>query len=183
MPSKKNTFPAPSRAELPRPQQGLPKELKAAFWIALPAGAVAALIVLWPSLFPVAPQQLVEVAWTHRCTCVHGWIRSLKAEGYTVRDFELDDTSALRQRWQMPNSIRGCHPASYLGYFLDGHVSADTLRRVARERPQAIGLQQVDTLKSDDRGNSKVVSSQVFLINSSGTATPWLPEKIGGAAY
>lgn len=183
MPSKKNTVPASSRAELPRPQQGLPKELKAALWIALPAGAVAALIVLWPSLFPVAPQQLVEVAWTHRCTCVHGWIRSLKAEGYTVRDFELDDTSALRQRWQMPNSIGGCHPASYLGYFLDGHVSADTLRRVARERPKAIGLQQVDTIKADEDGVPKVVSSKLLLISGSGTVTPWPPEKVSDAPH
>src|SRR3569623_294390 len=177
MTGKKKAIPAVSKSKLPPSPQGFPNELKAAIWKALPAGAVAALFLLWPSLFPIAPQQLVEVAWTHRCTCVHRWIRSLKAEGYTVRDYELDDTSALRQRWRVPDSIHGCHPASYLGYFLDGHVSADTLRRVARERPQAIGLQQVDVTKADESGVPKVVSSKLLLISGSGSATPCLPEQ------
>jgi hypothetical protein len=182
MTGKKRTIPATSKVKLPPESQGFPKELKTTFWITLPLGALAVLIVLWPKIFPIAPEQLVEVAWTHRCRCAHNWIKSLQADGYTVLDYEVDDTSAVRQRWRVPDSIRGCHPASYLGYFLEGHISADTLHRLAREHPRAIGVQQVDTTKPGEHGNSKVASSQLLLISSSGAATPWPPENKGGAA-
>ena len=66
----------------------LSKELKTTFWIALPVGAAAVLIVLWPKLFPVPPEQLVEVAWKHECSCATGWINSLRTEHFTVRDYE-----------------------------------------------------------------------------------------------
>lgn len=173
MPRKKKAFSATSKGKLPPSPQGFPKELKTAFWIALPVAAAAVLVVLWPILFPIAPEQLVEVAWKHECNCAHRWIRSLRAEGFTVRDYELDDTRTLRHQWRVPDVIRGCHPAFYMGYFLDGHLSADTLRRLVREHPQAIGVQQVDTTKPGEDGIPKVVSSQLLLIGSSGVATPW----------
>lgn len=176
MSGKKKKHPAAPKAQVPTAQQAFPRELKTALRIALPLGAIAALVVLWPTLFPVAPEQLVEVAWTHRCGCAHGWIKSLRAGGFTVRDYELDDTRTQRQRWQVPDSIRGCHPASYLGYFLDGHISANTLRRLAREHPQALGVQQVDTLKPGEDGKPKIVGSRLLLIGSSGVAAPWFAE-------
>ena len=151
----------------------LSKELKTTFWIALPVGAAAVLIVLWPKLFPVPPEQLVEVAWKHECSCATGWINSLRTEHFTVRDYELDDTSTLRAQWQVPDSIRGCHPATYLGYFLDGHISANTLHRLARERPQAIGVKQVDTTEPGADGLPIVIGSQLLLIGGNGAATPW----------
>lgn len=141
--------------------------------LALPFGALAALLLSWDQLFPVPPDQLVEVAWKHECTCAHGWMKSLRAAGYTVRDHELDDTSTQRRQWQVPDAIRGCHPASYLGYFLEGHVSAETLQRLARERPQAIGVQQVDAVQPDEHGRPGVVSSQLLLIGSRGAAISW----------
>lgn len=161
--------PKPSRT----PARRLPREAKIALRVALPFGALAALLLSWDHLFAVPPDQLVEVAWKHECTCAHGWMKSLRAAGYTVRDHELDDTSAMRRQWRVPDAIRGCHPASYLGYFLDGHISAETLQRLARERPQAIGIQQVDTTKPDEGGIPQVVGSQLLLIRSGGVATPW----------
>lgn len=181
MTGKKKTIPALPKSRLPPTPQGFPKELKRGFWIALPVGVAAALVVLWPSVFPVAPEQLVEVAWKHECTCAHGWIESLRATGFTVHDYELDDTSTVRRQWRVPDSIRGCHPASYLGYFLDGHISAETLRRLARERPQAIGLQKLDTVKPDAEGRPVIVNSQLVLIDANGTAKAWLGQEVKSA--
>lgn len=140
---------------------------------AILTGAIAVFVLIKESLFPVPKEQLVEVAWKHECSCAQGWMQSLRARGFTVNDYELDDTSTQRQRWHLPDSIQGCHPATYLGYFLDGHVSANALHQLARERPKAIGLQQVDTVESDASGTQRVISSQLLLISSSGAATPW----------
>jgi hypothetical protein len=160
-----------------------PRELKIALLAAIPFGIAAALTLSWPSLFPTAPERLVEVVWKHECRCANNWMKSLRAEGFVVRDFELDDTRSQRERWHVPNSIRGCHPASYLGYFLDGHISASTLRRLAREHPQAIGVQQVDTTMPGADGVPKVASSQLLLISSGGSTTPWPSETIESATH
>jgi len=183
MPGKQKDTPAALKVKRSSVQQILPTELKTVLCIALPIGAVAALILLSPLLFPVDPERLVEVAWKHQCTCAAAWITSLRAEGFTVRDYEMEDTRMMRRKWRVPDSIQGCHPASYLGYFLDGHISADTLHRLARERPHAIGIQQVDTFTPSGNGTSKKISSQILQVDSSGAIKPWPPEKLGNTAY
>lgn len=148
-------------------------ELRAAFWIALPVSIVSVLFVLWPSLFPVPAQQLIEVAWTHSCSCAHGWIESLREQGFVVRDYELEDTLTQRRRWGVPEKVSGCHPALYLGYFLDGHIPVAMLRRLEKERPPALGLQKVDIVKEVKDGKPLITGSQYFLLDANGESTEW----------
>lgn len=152
---------------------GVPREAKIAFLVAIPFGLATALILSWSSLFPVAPERLVEVVWRHQCKCANGWMAGLRAEGFVVQDFELDDIRSYRQQWHVPNAITGCHPASYLGYFLDGHLTAATLHRLAREHPDAAGIQQLDTVEPDAQGKPQVVGSQLLLVDLSGATKPW----------
>lgn len=149
------------------------KTLKLALCVALPFAVAAAVILHWERMFPVPADKLVEVVWKHECTCAHGWMQSLRAAGFVVRDFEMDDLSAQRKRWRVPDSVRGCHPASFMGYFLDGHISGETLLRLSRERPVAIGVQKRDTVQPDRQGASAIVSSQLLLFDRDGKATVW----------
>ncbi|ROH89705.1 hypothetical protein ED208_11320 [Stagnimonas aquatica] len=160
---------------------GVPREAKLALLVAIPFGIATALILSWSSLFPVAPEQLVEVVWRHQCKCANGWMAGLRAEGFVVQDFELDDIRSYRQQWHVPNTITGCHPASYLGYFLDGHLTAATLHRLAREHPDAVGIQQVDTVQPDAEGKPQIVGSQLLLVDGNGATKPW-PEIAKAAA-
>lgn len=54
---------------------------------------------------------------------------SLRDAGFVVRDFEQDELSSWRRQWRIPNNIRGCRPARLLGYFIEGHVTPEQLRR------------------------------------------------------
>lgn len=141
---------------------------------ALVAGVVVVAVVLWDRLFPVPPESLVEVAWTHECPCAADWIETLRASGFTVRDFEIDDLSTSRQRWRLPEDSRGCHPATYLGYFIDGDVPPDKLRRLARERPRATGLVQQaapDDHSSQDRRPREI--APILLVGIDSSRRPW----------
>lgn len=149
------------------------RQLKAIVLAALSFGVVTALILSWELMFPVPPEQLVEVAWTHECRCARDWMKALRAEGFEVRDFELENLKATRQQWQVPDAIRGCHPATYRGYILDGHVPADTLRRLARERPAAVGLMQVNNLGGTSDDASPASEARFELIDRDGTRRPW----------
>lgn len=120
------------------------RRLVVQLWIvlafALLMGAIAGIIAGWDRLFPVAPEQLVTIYWTHDCRCAAPWIRSLEADGFRVRDFELETLGPIRRGLGTPKSLRGCHVAAFMGYFVEGHVRADTLRRLAQEHPGARGV-------------------------------------------
>lgn len=156
----------------PKVRTGVPREVKIVLAIALPFGALAAIILSWQTLFPVPPEQLVEVAWTHECSCASSWMKSLRAEGYTVRDVELDDLTTMRRNWRVPYTASGCHPASYMGYFIDGHFSAENLRRIARERPLGVGLKLKD-ISIDAAHVDEGAKRVMLLVDQHGTETPW----------
>ena len=99
-------------------------------------------------------------------------MESLRTQGFVVRDYELDDLSGPRRRWQMPTSSGGCHPASYMGYFIDGHFTAQNLRRIARERPRGVGLRIKDiSLDATHVGEGAV--QDLLLVDARGAETPW----------
>lgn len=173
MPSVRRRHARPEKkGSLPELAKG-PRELKIALLCALPFGAAAAVMLNWDTLFPVAPDRLVKVGWTHECGCANGWIQTLRAEGFVVHDYELDDLRSVRQQWRVPDALHGCHPANYMGYALEGHVAAESLRRLARERPNAVGLDKRDTVEPDAHGQARIVSSELLLIDSKGTAREW----------
>lgn len=165
----------PRKAGASTPQrEGLPvRKLKLVGVAALLFGIVTAVVMSWERMFPVPPEQLVEVVWTHECRCARGWMQALRGEGFVVRDHEMDDLSATRRQWKVPDAVHGCHPASYMGYVLDGHVPPDTLRRLAREQPAAAGLIQVDAADITAADGGPSAAPRFELIDRDGTRRPW----------
>jgi hypothetical protein len=146
------------------------------WWVgaaALSFGAVTAAVMNWEQWFPTPPEKLVEVVWTHECRCAPGWIRTLRREGFTVRDFEMDDLRGTRRQWHVPAALPGCHPARYLGYVLDGHVSAEALRRLMRERPSTFGVVQIEAPGMAGATPAVPREPQFELIDRDGTRHPW----------
>lgn len=146
-------------------------QLKLIVLAAVSFALIAAISALWSTLFPVPTEDLVEVAWTHECRCVDGWMDSLRANGFVVRDYELESLKARRQIWNVPDTARGCHPAVYMGYVVDGHVPPALLRRLGREHPPAIALIQS---KAQDVGVSMAPSDEQFeLLYRDGRHVAW----------
>jgi len=46
----------------------------------------------------------------------------------------------MKQRHGVPPTLAGCHTALVEGYVIEGHVPADVIERLLRERPQIVGL-------------------------------------------
>lgn len=148
----------PSPAKKPRTagstspeSEGLPvRQLKLIGVAALLFGIVTAIVMNRDLMFPTPPEKVVEVVWTHECICATGWLRSLRRDGFTVRDFEMDDLRSARRQWQVPGAATGCHPGRYMGYVLDGHVPGELLLRLTQEHPQAVAVLQVRTSDPKD---------------------------------
>lgn len=45
-----------------------------------------------------------------------------------------------RAKLGVPEELSSCHTAAVGGCLVEGHVSADTIRRLLRERPRAAGI-------------------------------------------
>ena len=85
----------------------------------------------------------VEVWKDPDCGCCKDWVAHLEANGFEVRVHDSGNTAA-RTRLGIPQKLGSCHTAevSVKGtrYALEGHVPARDIRRLLKERPQAIGL-------------------------------------------
>lgn len=64
----------------------------------------------------------------------------LRANGFEVREESVGDVAPIKRRLQVPGSLESCHTAVVGDYVVEGHVPADLIQRLLRERPAVIGL-------------------------------------------
>ena len=60
--------------------------------------------------------------------------------GFTVVIENTDDVTPIKDRYQVPQELRGCHTAIVDGYVIEGHVPAAEIDRLLAERPDIVGL-------------------------------------------
>jgi hypothetical protein len=111
-------------------------------WLATAAGA-AALALMGDAdrlLAAVAPKTKILVYKDPTCGCCSKWVSYLKTTGFEVTAKDTGDVAAIKKRYGVPAAAAACHTALVDGYVMEGHVPADLIRRVLKERPQAIGL-------------------------------------------
>ena len=69
-----------------------------------------------------------------------GWVSHLKDNGFTVRTTDVSDVSELKSEHNVPERLASCHTALVDGYVIEGHVPAEDIRRLLRERPNVVGI-------------------------------------------
>jgi hypothetical protein len=85
------------------------------------------------------PKVLVEVWKDAGCECCKDWVSHLQANGFAVKTNESGH-DAMRQKLGMPQKLGSCHTGLVGGYAVEGHVPAADIRRLLKEKPQAVGL-------------------------------------------
>ena len=82
---------------------------------------------------------LVEVWKDPNCGCCKDWVQHLQDNGFAVKVNETGNT-AMRAKLGIPTKLGSCHTGFVGGYAVEGHVPAKEIRRLLKDRPQAIGL-------------------------------------------
>lgn len=103
---------------------------------ATPAAAPAAAPTASVSASPVT----MTVYKSPTCGCCKNWIEHVKAAGFAVEVHDMDDLSEIKAEAGVPDRARSCHTAIVDGYAIEGHVPAETIRRLLKERPKVAGL-------------------------------------------
>ncbi|HYM36435.1 MAG TPA: DUF411 domain-containing protein [Steroidobacteraceae bacterium] len=160
-------------------QPNIAKELRVVVYSTLFLGAAVGGLIIWDQLFPTPADRLVTVYRVHGCTCVFGWAKALEAEGFVVEVRELQTLMHTRASLHTPTNFHGCHVASYLGYFVEGHVTAPALRRLALDHPDALGVvtQATVTAAAVHESQFRDENSPVLLVARSGQSLPWVQQE------
>ena len=105
------------------------------------------------------------------CGCCEGHADYLRQEGFAVEVRTVDDLEQMSLRAGVPAALRGCHLIQVGGYVVEGHVSASTIRKLLRERPDvaAITLPGMPTGTPGMPG-PRLGPLQVFAIGKTGGA-------------
>ena len=83
---------------------------------------------------------LVEVYKSASCGCCKQWIQHLEKNGFEVEAHNVSDVSAARQALGMPQQLGACHTAKVGNYLVEGHVPAADIRKLLKQKPDALGI-------------------------------------------
>lgn len=82
----------------------------------------------------------VEVYKSEACLCCEDWITHLKKHGFVVRAINTEELEAIKVQHGVPEALRSCHTALVGGYIVEGHVPAEDVQRMLRDRPEISGI-------------------------------------------
>lgn len=74
------------------------------------------------------------------CGCCHAWADAMKKAGFAVQVEDVEDMDAVKKRFNIPADMQGCHTATIGGYYVEGHVPLEAVRRLNDERPDIAGI-------------------------------------------
>jgi hypothetical protein len=57
-----------------------------------------------------------------------------------VKAEDNEDLAPIKRKLGVPPALQSCHTAVVEGYVVEGHVAADLIDRLLRERPSVVGL-------------------------------------------
>lgn len=74
------------------------------------------------------------------CGCCTKWVDHLRENGFLVTIENLADVTPIKRQFGVPESLWSCHTAMVHAFAIEGHVPADLIQRLIRERPAVAGL-------------------------------------------
>ena len=72
------------------------------------------------------------------CDCCIPHAEYLRENGFDVEVVEPKDLAPIRLAQSVPVAMEGCHPIVVDGYVVEGHLSADIIKRLLKERPAGV---------------------------------------------
>ena len=91
---------------------------------------------------PVAaqPPRALQVYKDPTCGCCALWVTHMRKHGFTATVTDVVDMTTIKAKLKVPATVRSCHTASVDGYVLEGHVPAEDVARLLRDRPKVVGI-------------------------------------------
>ena len=89
----------------------------------------------------------------------------LRSNGFRVDGRDVDDLRPIKAKYGVPGDLVSCHTGVVAGYVVEGHVPADVIAHLLRERPNVAGI-AVPGMPSGSPGMVKVNRSMLITARS-----------------
>ena len=74
------------------------------------------------------------------CGCCTEWVAHVRKAGFVVTVRDTADMASVKSSFGVPSALESCHTSRIGAYAIEGHVPADVIQKLLRERPAARGL-------------------------------------------
>jgi hypothetical protein len=117
-------------------------------WLGVVAGGAAAALISRPVFAlaagaadaATAPKVKITVYKSAACGCCTKWVDHMNASGFVVDAKDVEDLDAIKRTMGVPASLQSCHTGIVGRYVVEGHVPADVVQKMLREKPAIAGI-------------------------------------------
>lgn len=115
--------------------------LRAAAGVAagLAAGAVSFAAIGDLAAQPAAPRA-ITIYKDPNCGCCKEWVEHVRKAGFVPTVHDTTDMASVKSSMGVPKALESCHTARIGSYTIEGHVPADLITRLLKEKPVGRGL-------------------------------------------
>ena len=123
----------------------------------------------------------VTVYKTSSCGCCRLWVDHLKKSGFDVQSMDVSagDVRAISKAAGLKDQDTSCHTAKIGNYTVEGHVPADDIKKMLKEKPAIAGLAAPGMPMGSpgmEQGNAKE-AYDVIAFKKDGTSTVYAKHK------
>ena len=83
---------------------------------------------------------LVKVYKSSTCSCCNKWVEHMRTAGFKVEATNVADVGIYKLEYGVPRALGSCHTAIVDGYIVEGHVPADDVKKMLRQKPEIKGI-------------------------------------------
>lgn len=74
------------------------------------------------------------------CGCCSKWVDHMNEAGFEVKTRDVADVRPVKKKFSVPPGMGSCHTAIVEDYVVEGHVPADVVKRLLKEKPDVAGI-------------------------------------------
>lgn len=74
------------------------------------------------------------------CPCCNAWVDYMRDNGFRVVPHNVSDLDAVKRKHNIAGNLQSCHTTEVGGYYVEGHVPVDLVRKLLSERPRVAGI-------------------------------------------
>ncbi|MEO5362188.1 MAG: DUF411 domain-containing protein [Magnetococcus sp. DMHC-8] len=118
------------------PTRSLPR----LFWPGVGVAALLAIGAGWLLAGQAPRHPAITVYKSPSCECCTGWVEHMRRNGFVVTVETRNDMNTVKKTFGIPDGLASCHTGTTGDYVVEGHVPAEDVHRLLRERPAVRGI-------------------------------------------
>ena len=112
------------------------------------------------------------------CECCHNWISHMESNDFSLKKNMNSNLYDLKINVGLPIDLASCHTAIINGYFIEGHVPANDVKRLIKENPDGIIGLSVPGMPAGINVpgmevNNEIADFDVLAIDLNGKSSVW----------